>query len=877
MTNVKHTLQKEIFLPTDERLLNVVNVTKPGKKKKASLLCIAVTTERPVVTSIYQVKKSDRGDTYKKKLSWFLKDLKQVDGKDSAKEIAEFDLHFEKVYKWVASNLSEKDAFIACLWKLSQRHLSEKPEFVNIPIHLLEEIAPVSELGRPIHQGDDISVNSEDYQALSTKEEADLESLMSQCEFAISNAEAFSEQLSKDLSSLDGANIHSIMASEGQVLNLMRLLENGIREASVIENKLESYDQLLQGVKDSMEIMKDKDALIHIQNKNHQRLLEELDSLVCQLDLEHCHVKALLDGDLTNPNGIYECTAAAEALQTCMAANIHPALVKMSAVQEQQKLFNKLKSTFVRNLSHHLNCLFIQQGNEMGETLNRCASELRLPQHHTSHRDLTPYAEVMLWLKNADPSSFSKLAKVYTENLSRIYDREVKEFVEAARQRLMASKGEKKSFGPRLTGSSSSLNKSSDNRGRSASIQLGDSDSYHGSDVDLSNRTKFDQVFDKVLSELEPVCLAEQDFCVKFFHLTSGEVMDVTDILDTSAGSGSSYGDEEDAQATRRKHQSQRQMNEEIRRMMGQLFPCLETELTSFISFGHKQDAFNSLYMLVRMSQHVVNAQDTGSFLSMTFASCLVQVKRNFDRFVQLQIQSVLDFKISKKTRCGILQFVKHFEDFATQAENIFQGSDRRANLEKAYTRLVRTIFEHITRISAEPQKSPQEVVMMENFHRMYAVLSQLKISCLDQERKEAKQKYVDNQQAYVTAYLGRPMEKLNTFFEGVEARVAQGVKREEVSYQLAFSKTEVRKVIKEYPGKEVKKGLEHLKKKVEKHLCDEENLFQVVWHSMQDEFIKQYKYFEQLINQCYPGSNMTLEFKIDDLLNYFSEIAQSH
>jgi hypothetical protein len=35
-------------------------------------------------------------------------------------EIAEFDLHFEKVYKWVASNLAEKDAFIACLWKVNQ-------------------------------------------------------------------------------------------------------------------------------------------------------------------------------------------------------------------------------------------------------------------------------------------------------------------------------------------------------------------------------------------------------------------------------------------------------------------------------------------------------------------------------------------------------------------------------------------------------------------------------------------------------------------------------------------------------------------------------------------------------------------------------------
>lgn len=27
------------------------------------------------------------------------------------------------------------------------------------------------------------------------------------------------------------------------------------------------------------------------------------------------------------------------------------------------------------------------------------------------------------------------------------------------------------------------------------------------------------QVIDKILNELEPVCLAEQDFCVRFFHL----------------------------------------------------------------------------------------------------------------------------------------------------------------------------------------------------------------------------------------------------------------------------------------------------------------------------------------------------------------------
>lgn len=39
-------------------------------------------------------------------------------------------------------------------------------------------------------------------------------------------------------------------------------------------------DCFLQSVKDLMDIMKDKDALINVRNRNHQRLLEELSSLV---------------------------------------------------------------------------------------------------------------------------------------------------------------------------------------------------------------------------------------------------------------------------------------------------------------------------------------------------------------------------------------------------------------------------------------------------------------------------------------------------------------------------------------------------------------------------------------------------------------------
>ena len=87
----------------------------------------------------------------------------------------------------------------------------------------------------------------------------------------------------------------------------------------------------------------------------------------------------------------------------------------------------------------------------------------------------------------------------------------------------------------------------------------------------------------------------------------------------------------------------------------------------------------------------------------------------------------------------------------------------------------------------------------------------------------------------------------------------------------------ELRKVLAHYPGREVRKGLDNLYKKVERHLCEEENLIQVVWRAMQEEFIQQYKCIEDLTQRCYPGAQISLDFTINDVLEYFSDIARSH
>ncbi|XP_071201941.1 exocyst complex component 1-like isoform X1 [Salvelinus alpinus] len=913
MTAIKHALQRDIFTPNDERLLSIVNVCKAGKKKKNCFLCATVTTERPVQVRVVKVKKSDKGDFYKRQMAWELRDLAEVDAKDASKENPEFDLHFEKVYRWVASSTAEKNSFISCIWKLNQRYLRKKVEFVNVSSQLLEEL-PKAEESVPSGESQSVAGGDEDalddYQELNAREEQDIEGMMEVCEYAISNAEAFAEKLSKELQVLDGANIHSIMASEKQVNILMQLLDEALSEVDTIKGKMSSYEEMLQSVKEQMDQISQSNRLIQISNTNNGKLLDEIQFLVNYMDLSKGHIRALQEGDLSSSKGIEACINASEALLQCMNVALRPGHEKLMAVKQQQHLFTELRDTFARRLTNHLNNVFVHQpllipcaayvqGHDQSSVLSQHMAELTLPKHSPLHRDLLRYAKLMEWLKNTQREKYEGLSRTYVDYMTRLYEREIKDFFEVAKIKMAGTakegKGNKFATLPRkesalkqeteslhgssgkLTGSTSSLNKlavqgSSSRRSQSSSLL--DMGNMSASDLDVADRTKFDKIFEQVLSELEPLCLAEQDFISKFFKLQQHPTLAQGEVEESDGGVPSRQPPPGEY-----RHFISSTEKDMVRLMMNKVFQSIETELNSLIALGDKIDSFHSLYMLVKMSHHVWTAEnvDPASYLSTTLGNVLVTVKRNFDKCISGQIRQMEEVKISKKSKVGILPFVAGFEEFAELAETIFRNAERRGDLDKAYVKLIRAVFMNVEKVANESQKTPCDVVMMENFHHIFSTLSHLKISCLETERRESKHKYTDHLQSYVINSLGQPLEKLNHFFEGVEARVAQGVREDEVSYQLAFNKQELRKVIKEYPGKEVKKGLDNLYKKVDKHLCEEESLLQVVWHSMQDEFIRQYKHFEGLIGRCYPGSGITMEFTIGDMLEYFSSIAQSH
>ncbi|KAM6353497.1 exocyst complex component 1-like [Alca torda] len=912
MASLWTSLEKDVFNPQKKRLLETIRVWKTGKKKKMSILCVVVDSFRPLQPFLVKVK-VERGEQYKVAYRWPLAELKLVDGKTldqglwqgawifTSTEINEkknsfpvlhpgqikyictacpkgkiafaalqasldFDLHFDKVYKWTASSFDEKKTFIRCLWKLNHRFLASSVTFVNVPSCAAEGRQRPQE-----DRKDTVETESQEelsvYQEMTPKEAADVLKLMEEYEPLVNNSVAFAEQLSNDLYVLDEANLRAIISSEKQVTQLMSSIDEALAEVARVEETLQIYDELLGSVKQQMDHIHQENSLLHRIVSNKTRLMDEILFLTTHLDLSREHCDALSRADLSSPSRVKACVAAAEALSGCMNVQVQPGYRKLQSVAEQLIMFETLKQNFENSFIRHITSIFELQGNAQVPALGQPVDKLCAPSHGLHHEELAPYAPLMAWLRKANPVLFCDLPKVYAQNLSRLYDREIKAFFEQAKISLL---------GRRKGSLQESLEKPVVMGSRQQSRwSLPGSREGQEDTPDKGNVIK--QMLEQVLRELQPLCTAEQQFIEKFFQ-PSQDPADLQVLEASATRGGESMAPPEDPPCTKPRSQ----LEEPTTRLLSEIFSCLEPELRGFLDVCNKVHPFGCLQVLVTLNDSVFEMWGSSSalpssFLNAVLGNMLLLAKSSFNKYIGTLCKEIEEAKMPSKMKGGILPSVTRFEEFVDFSEEVFRTARRRGELDKAHLRLAGSVFSSINSLSSANLKVNTDMVMMENFHHIHCFLCQKKIHCLEGKKREAKQMYSEHMEKYVIKYLGQPLEKLNHFFEGVKARVAQGVKEEEVSFQLAYSKQELRKVIEKYPGKEVKRALETLYRKIHKYLSPEENLLPVVWHAMEQEFIRQYQEFEDLIQRCYAGSGIAMDFTMEDLLSYFNSITLSH
>ncbi|XP_058469513.1 syntaxin binding protein 6 (amisyn), like [Solea solea] len=136
--NIQSAINKELFIPRDERMLVAVEVWRRKRKRMSFLLsgtkphyatfiCVSVTNTRPHQLLITKVKKFSGSPTFTRRTQWTVEQLKQVNGINPNKDSPEFDLVFDNaVDQWVAGSSAEKCIFVQILYNACQTHLEGK-------------------------------------------------------------------------------------------------------------------------------------------------------------------------------------------------------------------------------------------------------------------------------------------------------------------------------------------------------------------------------------------------------------------------------------------------------------------------------------------------------------------------------------------------------------------------------------------------------------------------------------------------------------------------------------------------------------------------------------------------------------------------------
>ncbi|GAA6218590.1 syntaxin-binding protein 6-like isoform X1 [Lates japonicus] len=136
--NIQSAINKEIFIPRDERMLVAVEVRRRKRKRMsflptgakgdyATFICVSVTNTRPHQLLITKVKQFGGSSSFTRRSQWTVEQLRQVNGINPNKDSPEFDLVFDNaVDQWVASSSAEKCIFVQILYHACQTYWEGK-------------------------------------------------------------------------------------------------------------------------------------------------------------------------------------------------------------------------------------------------------------------------------------------------------------------------------------------------------------------------------------------------------------------------------------------------------------------------------------------------------------------------------------------------------------------------------------------------------------------------------------------------------------------------------------------------------------------------------------------------------------------------------
>lgn len=211
-----------------------------------------------------------------------------------------------------------------------------------------------------------------------------------------------------------------------------------------------------------------------------------------------------------------------------------------------------------------------------------------------------------------------------------------------------------------------------------------------------------------------------------------------------------------------------------------------------------------------------------------------------FKKFVDEQIRAIEETKVKISKRKGVISFIRVFPAFSAAVENMLAGVDAnlasRSTIDREYDRLLKTMFDSlmviarenpgvsVTSGSADPEDKEAlnfHILLIENMNHFTEETDTRGLDVLEEWKDQANATYDEHMNLYLNAVMRRPLGKVLEHLENMESQLQSGKSAATIAAQPSNSKTVFNKVLGNYDSKEVRKGIEALRKRVEKHFGD--------------------------------------------------------
>ncbi|KAG8891384.1 hypothetical protein FRC01_014737 [Tulasnella sp. 417] len=169
-------------------------------------------------------------------------------------------------------------------------------------------------------------------------------------------------------------------------------------------------------------------------------------------------------------------------------------------------------------------------------------------------------------------------------------------------------------------------------------------------------------------------------------------------------------------------------------------------------------------------------------------------------------------------------------------------------------------------------------VTMIENMQYFVSEMTDLDSPAVSPFSRQAKAIYEEHLNAYVKLVLRKPFAKIIDFFDGVE-RMLQTAAPSEVLASNAYGRSALKRVLKDFDSKDIRKSIEALFKRIEKHFDEDGEMvvsstskvvagtvMAAVWQACDEAIVRETQRFSKIISQCYGDSGLSLDYSIADV-----------